>query len=733
MAFLNAVLLVGLLVVVIPPVLHLFNRRRHDEVDWAAMQFLRLNPTARRKLVWEQVLLMLVRMGVLTGVVLALAAPAVDSSFVGRLTPAAERDVVLILDGSASMGYKPSTPAAEAAKQWAAEYIGRLRTGDRVAVLQARQRPVALIPSLTSDHEQTRNSLELLGPPAGTADWPTVLQTALALLDGGRPNRHVIVVTDGQRYGWADETTLARWELLRKTTGRDSADAPRVWVVNVAVDRPANIANWSLDPITAGRAVAAAGRDVTFRSAVRATGAIDAFDPGKVTLEVDGRAVAELKPEGMAPTAGPAQLRFSLKFAAGSHVVTLKLAPDDLPTDNRQDFALEVLPTVPVLIVDGDPNRLTDAEHGTQSGPRHLLADALAPPKDPAPAFAVRVMPAGEFRPGVLTQDVKGPGTQPRVLVLADLEKLTAEQQHAVEKYLSDGGSVLVTLGGRCDAAAWNRVAFRGGQGFLPARVVEPVGSAEDSSGAPRPDPASFTQPAVEVFREPLPGGLHTAVFPRRWKLDPTAGVNGVTGSPVARLMTGEPLLVERGYGSGRVIVSAVPLDASWGTSLPRLPDFVRLAHELMYYLCGARGADRNVDPSQPIVFAPNPYEPPGPVTVLDPGGQSHSVPVAGWPAVIDGPHDPGAYRLTTPAGRTHYFAVRHDPQEAVLTPCSDEDRLKVSEAVGRLAYISTPDEITDDPHGPARREGWWLLMIVVVGLLGLEVWYTRRLSRADP
>jgi hypothetical protein len=351
--------------------------------------------------------------------------------------------------------------------------------------------------------------------------------------------------------------------------------------------------------------------------------------------------------------------------------------------------------------------------------------DALAPQKDPSPAFLVRTIPADEFRPGVLTRDVKGPGTPPRVVVLADLPRLTSEQQAAVVSYLSHGGSVLVALGERCDAAAWNRVAFRGGQGFLPARVVE------TAEGEARPDPASFTHPATEVFREPLPGGLHTAVFPRRWRLD-TTGVNGPTGSPVARLTTGEPLFVERGYGTGRVIVSAVPLDGSWGTNLPRLPDFVRLAHELVYYLAGARGAARNLDAAEPIVFTPNPYEPPGPVAVLGPDGRPRSVAVTGWPAVIAGPHDPGAFRLTTSSGRTQYFAVRPDPRESVLTPCPEEDRRRVAEAVGRLAYIGAMDEITDDPGGAGGRELWWVLMLAVVGLLGLEVWYTRRVSKVS-
>lgn len=719
MTFLNAALLFGLFAALVPLLIHLFSRRRYDEVDWAAMQFLAVSPRVRRKVAWEHLLLMLLRTGAIAVLVAALAAPAVFTSWLARLSSAGDRDAVLVIDGSASMAYRPPDPAAEAARRWAADFIDTLGAGDRVAVIQARQKPGALLGTLTDDHEQATNALELLAAPGGGADTPAAVRAATALLEDARPNRHVVIVTDGQRYGWADETTLSRWELFR----RSASSAPRVWVANVAGDRPADAENWSLDPIRTGRAVAAAGREVTFRAAVRHSGGEDGARPGPVRLLIDNRPAGVVTPDPTA-TGGVFPLRFAYKFPAGSHAVTLRLDTDDLPADDRQDFVLDVLAAVPVLVVDGDPAPVASTRGSD------FLRNALAPASDPNPAFAVRVISASEFRPAALAQDVAAPATPPRVLVLANLTRVTTEQQQAVEKFLADGGSVLVTLGDRADPAAWNRVAFRGGQGFLPARVVDAVGDPADEANAPRPDPASFTHPATEVFADPLPGGLLTAVVPRWWRLDVAAGVNGAAGTAVARLSNGDLFLAERGFGTGRVLVASVPLDTSWGTNLPRLPDFVRLAHELTYYLAGARGADRNIDPAQPLVFTPYPAEPAGPVTVQGPDGRTSSVPVSAWPLVADGPHDPGAYKLTTPAGRTHYVAVRPDPREAVLTPASDDDRRKVAEALGRLEYVTSPNEIPFDAgDGPPRRELWWLLMLTVLGLLGLELWYTRRLA----
>jgi len=729
MTFLNAALLFGLAAVVVPPVVHLFSRRKFDVVDWAAMRFLQLSQKTKRKVFFEQFWLMLLRVLLVALVVAAISAPQVTSRWLGTASGGGPRNVVILIDGSASMAYKQGDgTAADAAKRWTDDYLSRLRPGDTAAVFQVKHLPFPVQGTLTADREQVRNSLELLSDPKGHPDWPSAVQTAVGLLTPATGSKSVVILTDGQRYGWADENTLARWELVAKSLAADPANPPRAWVVNVAPERPPDPPNWSLDPITSTRAVAPAGRELQFRSALRFSGGGVATKPGGIKLEVDGRPAGEVTPPTLPTAAGQVALTFARKFPPGSHLLTLTLDPDDLPGDNHQDYAVEVLSVVPVLVVDGGP-----AGAGVARGSDYLR-DALAPLKDPSPAFAVRVISASEFSPNSVTQDVKGPNTPPRVLVLANVGKLTTDQARTAEKFLNAGGSVLVTLGDRTDAATWNRIAFRGGQGFLPGRLVEVVGDEGKTEDAPKPVPASFAHPALDIFKEPLPGGLHTAYFPKRWKIDTAAGVNGSTGTAVALLSSKEPLLVERPFGKGRVILATHPLDNSWNTNLHRLPDFVRLAHELTYYLAGTRSAERNLVPGQPIVFTPRPEEPPGNVTVQSPDGNTRTLPAQSWPVVVDGTTDPGAYKLTTPAGRQVYFAVRTDPREAVLTPCTEEDRKKVADIVPGLSYLAPGEDATEAAGDvPVSQELWWLLLMIVVGLLVFELWYTRKLtSRGD-
>src|SRR5947209_7499400 len=129
--FLNLLMLLGLAGLAIPPIIHLLNRRRFDTVDWGAMQFLQVSETTRRRLLIEELLLMLLRMGLIGVLVLALAAPYVDSTALAGLGRG-NRDVVLVFDGSYSMGFVGGNnrSAHDAAKEWAAAFVDGLSAGD---------------------------------------------------------------------------------------------------------------------------------------------------------------------------------------------------------------------------------------------------------------------------------------------------------------------------------------------------------------------------------------------------------------------------------------------------------------------------------------------------------------------------------------------------------------------------------------------------------------------------
>src|SRR5262249_26216762 len=246
------------------------SRRRYEVVDWGAMQFLQISETTRRRLFIEELLLMLLRMGLIAILVLALAAPYVESTVLARLGGRANRDIVLLFDGSYSMGQTGTRKSAhDPAKEWAAGFLDNLAAGDSVAVLQAKQQVVPILAEPTHDLRRVREQLAKMPSPRGGCDWPLALTSAFKILaKSKRPEREIIILNDNQRFGWADDNSLLRWELLAAQLREQAEVQPRVWVVNLAPERPDNPPNWTLAPLRVSRAIASVGQQVTFRTAL---------------------------------------------------------------------------------------------------------------------------------------------------------------------------------------------------------------------------------------------------------------------------------------------------------------------------------------------------------------------------------------------------------------------------------------------------------------------------------
>jgi hypothetical protein len=801
--FLNTWMLVGLAAVVIPPLIHLLNRRRYDVVDWGAMQFLYVSETTRRRLLIEEILLMLLRMGLIALMVLALAAPQAVSPLFEKVGGRPSRNIVLVFDGSYSMGFRDGKGKSphEAAQAWALTFLADLKPGDSVAVLHAKQQVVSIIGELTHDLERAREAITKLPAPRGGCDWPRAMQEAHKILAsrGRRGQREIIALSDGQRYGWADGETLFHWEMFANNlrAARSEADEPggkpRVWVVNVAAERPANPPNYALAPLSSTRAVAWAGQRLKFKTAIAVSGEQQYAPPHRIRLEVDGKFIANVPAPAKADLAKvQVPLTFKQRLnTPGSHLVLVALEPDPpadkrpqgyqprdtLPGDNRQDFAVEVVDALPVLLVDGD-TRLSP-ESST-----FFLDKALAQSPDPKrpPVVLTRTIPAKDFDPALLRSDLDRakPGSQPRVLVLADVPRLNAAQQEGVARFLEDGGGVLVVLGERMEAEAafYNKELFRGGRGWLPARLEQLAGDRDRPEQSAAPDLRHFHHPSLELFRNEPNCTLGKARFPRWWKV---ATPNQPTSVPVALLTTLDPFLVEKAYRGGRVLLCTVPLDRSWGATLPSVWEFPVLAHELVYYLADTRGAEHNLKPGQPIryrlpasagerqptllVLTP-PEGPPrvfpytaakngedaagtGPlpaeVVWEAPGKAPQRLKVESNPLEHESLRDTGVYRVRaayhTPnsgggyglkllKGSAAYYVVQPDGRESDLTPTTAEDRGKVA-ALVPMQYENEHRPVAEAMVQSSRTQDlWWWFMIGVVLLLCGEVWMTRRMVK---
>ncbi|MFQ3649378.1 MAG: BatA and WFA domain-containing protein [Gemmataceae bacterium] len=738
-------MLLGLGTLTLPLLIHLWNRRRYEVVDWGAMQFLQLSETRRKRLFLEELLLLVVRMGILALLVFGLAGPYLDVALPAGVVGRTPRDVVLILDGSGSMAARAAGQSPwEMARQQALETLERLSPGDGVAVILAREQPVVLVGELSPERDRVRQKLRDLPTPAGSCNAPEAFRRAVALLSASQKRlREVLFFSDGQRFGLADAESLFRLELLAGELGpRDTW--PRFQLIDSAQQRPAAVPNAALAALTCNRPVVPRDREVTFRSAIVWTNQTELRPPHRLRLELDGVPVRDLEVPQTVPPDGRVPFTFTQRFrTAGSHLVSVILEADppeavgtrdQVPSDNRQDYAVEVVESLPVLLVDGENSAAPPPRLGAD-----FARDALSPARDPNPVVQAQVVPVNEFRPEML--QATPPGRSPQVVILHDVARLRPEQVDALAMYVESGGGLLVALGTRADRDWYNDTLFRNGEGCLPAKLLQLAGDESKPLAAARPEPESFTHPALELFRQTAVGSLGDARFPRWWRVS-TVGHNAA-GSPVGLLVEGlarTPFVVERSFGSGRVLLSAVPLDATAGSNLIDLPAFVPFVHEMVYYLAGARGAERNLTPGQPLRHRLDgpldgwtlalPDAPPLPLT-SEPGlPGTHLVRLSDSGEMnFDDTRLSGIYRLRSPTGKTTWYVVPRDVREGDLTPLSDIDRDKLRKLLAMRFEVEDESTTADAPE-VQRQELWFYVFIGMIGLLCLEVWMTGRLVR---
>ena len=126
-------------------------------------------------------------------------------------------DLVLIIDGSYSMGWtgEPQTPHARAI-QVCHEILDDLTSVDRVAIIDARSRPFLMTPAPLTDTANARLELEKIQRPDGSANLVSALTQACQLLTQSfSTRREILVLTDKQQSSWKLAES-AQWnEMLR--------------------------------------------------------------------------------------------------------------------------------------------------------------------------------------------------------------------------------------------------------------------------------------------------------------------------------------------------------------------------------------------------------------------------------------------------------------------------------------------------------------------------------------
>ena len=754
--FVNPALLAGLGLAAVPVIIHLLNRQRHRPMPWAAMRFvLAAYRRTRRRVQLENLLLLLLRVAAVALLAFAISRPfAGDSSPLASLTES-RRDLALVIDGSASTGYREGVETVfEREIARAREILRDLdgAHGDRVRLILAGAYARTLSWSNPSE------ALSILDTLTAPTDEPLDLAAALSEVlefaqegEAGATSSAIEVrlLCDLQRRSFLprEEEPVAAEE---GTKGAEEPSRPALFEVLDALSKrgcrvlvedfgstepvPPNLGVASV--ASAGPALGP-GIPAEIRVEVRNHG--PAVRRGvRLALDLDG----ESRPSQTidVPARGRAEAVFSLAIRdPGEHVLQARLEGDRLAADDARFHVITVPPPLRVLLVDGDPSGAIE-----EDAVGYLRA-VLDPPMDDGSAGALT---AGHpFEPREALPEALSTG-EVRIedfdaIWLANVESLPPAVVETLERTVAAGAALIVSLGDRVTPGAYDARMWRpDGTGLLPAEILRrtAVPSRRDSYFRVR----SFDEqnPALAFFGDERWKPLLTEVpiyefFTTR--LAPGARALATLDDP-----NSSALLVERPFDRGRVVLWTTTIDPGW-TRLPESPrTLVPLAHELLRYAARPASPERNLAPGQPIQAEAPSFprvlaltRPDGSREVLD--GIAEELPGGRWrlPAIPGKETErAGLYKIemdgaTSRAG-TIAFAVSLDPDEG------DLDRIRTDELSAlhpALVPVSAEgdDDAGVDPEDVERGELWRGIAIACLAALVLEslwaAWIGRRRS----
>lgn len=145
-SFLNSLILPAIAAVVIPIIIHFFNRRKTKKIQFSSLRFLKMLENQRiRQVRLLQIILILIRTLFILFLVLAFARPVLKSTFMGNASAATT--AVILLDDSYSMqSFEGSVSKFAAAIDLMADILDTFTPDDRVFILPFSDVPSNPIP-----------------------------------------------------------------------------------------------------------------------------------------------------------------------------------------------------------------------------------------------------------------------------------------------------------------------------------------------------------------------------------------------------------------------------------------------------------------------------------------------------------------------------------------------------------------------------------------------------------
>lgn len=532
MSFLAPLFLLGVAAIAVPVFVHLIQRERKNIVEFPSLMFLQKIPyqsVERRRIHnWP---LLLFRAAAMLLVVAAFARPFFNQDPVrASAVLGGAREVVVLLDRSASMGYGDHWSRAQAE---AKKIVAGIGGSDRATLVLFDQGPEEAVRA-TSNAGALSGAIDAATVGSGATRYAPALRFAQSLLSrSALPRRELVLISDFQRSGWERQEEIS---LPEGTT---------VTPISVAELETADLA---VSSIAIQRATFSGQERATITAGLtnRGTAPMSAVP---VSLEIDGRVI------GTRNVSLGANQSASVTFDAvtvpeANLQGAVRAGTDKLPKNNDFYFVLSPSRPLSVLVIQAEGAGRNDSLY---------LKTALDLGK--APPFVTEVVSAARVTPAQIENRA--------VVILNDSSTLSTAVANRLQQFVQQGGGLFVVAGERTPVAAdWPVLA--GTLGAMVDRTTVRGGTLGY---------LDYSHPVFEDFEDPRNGNFANMRFFRYRRL-----TTGPDDRVLGRFDDGGIALSERRVGSGRVILFTSTLDGDWNQA-PRHVMFVPLVHEVTKYL----------------------------------------------------------------------------------------------------------------------------------------------------
>ncbi|MFW6059809.1 MAG: BatA domain-containing protein [Phycisphaeraceae bacterium] len=703
--FVTPLMIGGAVLVTLPILAHLLNRRARRKVIFPSLMLLSTASASQSRLFkLRRWLLLALRCLAVIFVTLAFARPlwfATEARAVNEQGAAA----VLVVDVSASAAQRSGGIAAmESLRATAGRTLdGLLGGADRVNVIPADANPRPAFAALTANVEATRQAIEGLEPTTERADLRAAIAEAGRLLAEHAGPRHLVIHSDFQATNWQSLLAAARADPALPAGTRITLVPWETPVPDNLALRRAAVRPW---PLVAGKPGHASVEVASFSAQARV--ATVELQRGDRLIE---RREIEIQPGQRR------ELSFELRLdRPGTHRLSFHLTADDaLAADNTRYLTATVAERVPVLVIGDD----APGEPGSAT---YFLLRALAPHGGPRDRYDVRHVTSAAARAG----DLRGVAA----VLISDVGLMPERLIDALAAHLERGGEAALFCGSGPVDRNLAALADR-----LPPGPPWRVGERRDLGAlgdAVTFAEADWSARLLSPFEMDGRRALQRIRVRQLWTINELPEETRV----LLRFDDGTPALAERRLGQGRMVLANFS-SARHASDLGKYGSFVALIQRLAEVLRPRRAPARpatagealtlDVDQArlEPADVAPRLTGPEGqPLSEGEIALQGQRI-IASVPTA----RRPGFYRMVQGREVLATAAVNIDARESDLRRIDPE---RVRAALNETGVETTVQgaRMTDDVLAVRGQPLWGWLFVAALMMLGLEMaliaWWRR-------